>query len=196
MLAKHYPKGILFLALAASLALPVPAPAQAADDFPNLIVLVRHGDRGSEPKDDPQLTEAGKQRAQDLAAALRGTKFTAIITTQFARTRSTAQPTASALGVTPEILTITDLYSAEQASAHVQAIKQALRKHAGGAVLIVDHGNMIQDIIAALGGPTGLPMVCDPIYDHMFVLVPAGGKTQLIAARYGALSPPPTAGCM
>jgi phosphohistidine phosphatase SixA len=194
MLAKHYPKAILFLALAASCAMP--AAAQAAGDLPNLIVLVRHGDRGTEPKDDPGLAEAGKQRAQDLSAALRGTKFTAIITTQFARNRSTAQPTASALGLTPEILTITDVYNREQQDAHVRAIKEALRKHAGGSVLIVDHGNMIPDIIAALGGPHGLPMVCDPIYDHMFLLVPAGGKTQLVAARYGALSPPPTAGCM
>ena len=194
MLARHYPKGILFLALAAFCAVPVPAPA--AGNLPNLIVLVRHGDRSTAPKDDPGLTEAGKQRAQDLAAALRGTKFTAIITTQFARNRSTAQPTASALGLTPEILTITDVYNREQQDAHVQAIKEALRKRAGGSVLIVDHGNMIPDIIAALGGPTALPMVCDPIYDHMFLLVPAGGKTQLVAARYGALSPPPTAGCM
>jgi broad specificity phosphatase PhoE len=196
MLAKHHLKGILFLALAAPFVPPAPAPAQVAGDLPNLIVLVRHGDRGTEPKNDPELTEAGKQRGQDLAAALRGTKFTAIITTQFTRNRSTAQPTASALGLTPEILTITDLYNREQADAHVQAVKQALRKHAGGSVLIVDHGNMIQDIIAALGGPAGLPMVCDPIYDHMFVLVPAGGKTQLVLARYGAPSPPPMPGCM
>src|SRR5207248_969222 len=95
---------ILILATAGvSLSQPVtPSSAQrsASNDLPALVVLVRHGDTAPGSGSDPELTAAGAKRAQDLAATLRGTKFSAIVTTQLVRTRQTAQPLAGALGFT------------------------------------------------------------------------------------------------
>jgi phosphohistidine phosphatase SixA len=171
------------------------AEAPAARDLPAVIVLVRHAEKASQPKDDPPLTAAGTHRAQHLATVLRDTKLNAIITTQYLRMRSTAQPTASALELTPEILPVKDVYNSAEIDAHVKGIAGTLRKHAGGSVLVVAHGNMISEIIAALGGPQ-LPRICDPVYDHLFLLAPTSEKIQFVSARYGTPSPPPGPDCM
>jgi phosphohistidine phosphatase SixA len=171
------------------------AQAPAARDLPALIVVVRHAEKASEPKNDPPLTAAGKQRAQHLAEVLRDMKLSAIITTQYLRMHDTAQPAAAALQVTPETLPVNDVYNPAEIAAHVKAIIAALRRHAGGSALVIAHGNMVPEIIAALGGPR-LPRICDPVYDHLFVLAPASEKMHFVSARYGALSPPPEPDCM
>jgi phosphohistidine phosphatase SixA len=186
-----YCKTLLILVAASIWLQPTLSDAQtpAASDLPALIVLVRHADR--EPPDDPPLTAAGVQRARDLAAALGNTKFSAIITTQLTRTRDTAQPVATALGLTPEIVT----NNPAERDAHIKALAAALRKHAGGSVLVVSHSNLTSAIIASLGGPR-LPNICETVYDHLFVLVPTAGKIQMVNSRYGAASPPPGPDCM
>jgi broad specificity phosphatase PhoE len=158
---------------------PTPSRAQS----PALIVLVRHGDTVPNSGSDPDLTAAGAKRAQDLASALSGTKFTAIITTQLVRTKQTAQPTATALGLTPEVVA----YAAPQREAHVKSVADAVRKHAGGSVLVVGHSTTIPLIIGALGGPR-LSDICETIFDNLFALVPAGANVQFVHARYGAAS--------
>ena len=190
-------KPTLVLLLAGLSLQPLPANAQASGpgDLPLLIVLVRHADKASQPADDPPLTTAGTQRAQDLAASLKETQFTDIITTQLLRVRNTAQPVATALGLTPEVLAIKDVNSKTDQDAHIKALVAALHRLAGRSVLVVDHGNMISEIIAALGGPR-LPVICDPVYDHLFVIIPAKGKIRLISSRYGAPSPPAGPDCM
>ena len=171
------------------------AQTSVGGDLPLLTVFVRHAERASQPADDPPLSAAGTTRAQDLAASLRDTKLTAIITTQYLRVRETAQPIAAALSLTPEVFTVKNVYDAADQDAHIKAVVAALHKQAGGSVLVVDHGNMISSIIAALGGPR-LPDICDPIYDHMLVIVPIAGRIQLVSSRYGAASPPATPDCM
>jgi phosphohistidine phosphatase SixA len=171
------------------------AEVPATRDLPALIVLIRHAEKASQPNDDPPLTAAGTQRAQHLATILRDTKLSGIITTQYLRVRSTAQPTATALELTPEILPVKDVYNSAEIDAHLKALVGVLPKHAGGSVLVVGHGNMLPQIIAALGGPR-LPRICDPIYDHLFVLAPASEKMQFVSARYGAPSPPAGPDCM
>src|SRR5579864_8198921 len=82
--------------------------AQAADELP-VLILVRHADKAAQPVDDPPLTAAGTKRAQDLAEALRSAGVAAIITTQLRRTRDTAQPLATALGIVPEVVKVGEL---------------------------------------------------------------------------------------
>ena len=101
---------VLAFALTATVVLPAPLPSVAqpanrADELP-VLVLVRHADKAAQPADDPPLTAAGAKRAQDLAAALRNAGVTAIITTQLRRTRETAQPLATALGLVPEAVSV------------------------------------------------------------------------------------------
>ena len=169
------------------LAQPTPSISQTAGsaNAPALTVLVRHADRASAPADDPPLTPAGMKRAEDLAAALHDTRFSAILATDFIRTRDTARPIASALGIVPETVP----RKGQPADQHIKAIEGAVHRYAGGAVLVVNHSDTLPAIIAALGGPRIVP-ICDSIYDDMFVLVPTMGKMQFVHSRYGAPTPP------
>ena len=144
-----------------------------------VVVLVRHAEKAAEPAGDPALSPAGVARSQALAAALRDAGVTAILTTQYRRTRDTAQPLAQARGIAAEVV------SAASGEAHAQEVAAAVRRHAGGVVLVVGHSNTVPAIIAALGGPR-LPDLCDAAYAELFVLTPGAGQARLVRARYGA----------
>ena len=153
----------------------------------SLVLLVRHAEKAAEPAGDPALTPAGVTRSQALAAALQDAGVTSIITTQLRRTGETAQPLAKALGLTPEVVQ-TSAGGPGGLEAHVQAVAAAVRRHAGGVVLVVGHSNTIPPIIAALGGPR-LPDICDPIHANLFVLQLGAGEAHLVRSRYGAAEP-------
>ncbi|MBT3242250.1 MAG: histidine phosphatase family protein [Bacteroidetes bacterium] len=69
--------------------------AQDSEDF-FTIYLVRHAEKElvSDNPRNPALTECGKQRAESLANFLNAVELDAIYSTNYTRTRSTAQPTA------------------------------------------------------------------------------------------------------
>src|SRR4029079_4084954 len=71
------------------------SPAHAAPSLPAIVVLVRHADKTSDDEDAP-LSLAGSQRAQDLMRSLAHVKLSAIVTTQFIRSKDTAKPVAAA----------------------------------------------------------------------------------------------------
>ncbi len=134
------------------------------------IFVVRHAEKADATK-DPDLSEAGRARAEALAKALRDANITAIYATEFKRTQQTAAPLAKALGITVTVLPAQD-------SAALIAKLRALKGHA----LVVGHGDTIPNLIKALG-------VSEPIniaendYDNLFVLV-LDEKPQLIRLHY------------
>jgi broad specificity phosphatase PhoE len=157
-----------------------PAPATTT------VILVRHAEKASMPAADPPLTSAGEARARALLAAVRDAGVSAIITTQFARTKSTAAPAAAALGISPEVVMA-------GGATHVQDVAAAVRRHAGQTVLVVGHSNTIPAIIAALGAPQP-PPICDEEYDNLYIVtIPPAGQAKLIEAKYGDRSV--VAGC-
>jgi phosphohistidine phosphatase SixA len=179
-------------------------PANRADQLP-VLVLVRHADKSAQPADDPPLTAAGAKRAQDLAAALRNAGVTAIITTQLRRTRETAQPLATVLGLSPEVIRVGEraLVSnpaadtrlppevAEARAEYIKVLDPAVRR-LSGVVRVVGHDWSVPGLIASLGGPK-LPNICPSVYDNFFVLTSDRGKAHLIQGRYG--EPTPDTGC-
>jgi broad specificity phosphatase PhoE len=183
---------VIFAAASALLQPLVMNSAMAANDGPAMIVLVRHGETGQGPGNEPILTAAGHERAKELSAALRNVKFSAIVTTHLIRTHETAQPLATTQGLTRTVVHFDPSKSAD----YVNAAKEEIRKHAGGAVLVVGHQRSIPALIAAYGGPQ-LPIICENRFGNMFVLIPAdGGKAYLVHSHYGASSPPPGADCI
>lgn len=58
--------------------------------------LIRHAekDRSNKDKEDPELNEEGKARAQKWAKVLRDVKFNAVYSTNYKRTLQTAEPLA------------------------------------------------------------------------------------------------------
>ena len=134
------------------------------------VFIVRHAEKADDSK-DPELSEAGRARAEALANMLRDSKISVIYTTEFKRTQQTAAPLAKALA-----LTVTTLPAENQA-----ALVAKLRTSTATS-LVVGHGNTIPDIIKALGitEPVNIP---DRDYDNLFVVV-LGEKPYLIRLHY------------
>src|SRR5690606_22627139 len=74
---------------------PAPAPA------PTTILVVRHAERADAGagERDPALSQAGSARAHALAEVAADAGVTAILATQYRRTRQTAEPLAERLGL-------------------------------------------------------------------------------------------------
>jgi broad specificity phosphatase PhoE len=146
------------------------------------VVLVRHAEKAAAPEQDPPLTDAGVARARALLEALGDAGVAAIYSTDYARTRDTAQPLADATGVPVSVIA--------DARSFVDRVAQQVRtRHAGDVVVVVGHSNTIGATIEALGGtsPGDLP---DDAYDRFYIaLVQEGVPTRVIRARFGAPSP-------
>ena len=143
------------------------------------VFLVRHTEREWDGE-DPPLTPAGEARAQALAQTLRDAGVTAIITTQWRRTRDTAKPLANLLKITPEMVPVHDGKSQE----NIQEVAAAVRRHKDETVLVVGHIT-VTGVITALGGPR-LPTICEPVFSQLFFFTPVLGENGLTRLLYGA----------
>lgn len=142
------------------------------------VFVVRHAERadavaGGSPTmaSDPDLSDAGRARAQSLATALKDAKITAIFVTPYKRTQQTAEPLAKALG-----LQVTAI-DPKDAAGLIEKVKAA-----SGNVLIVGHSNTVPDILTRLGA-TDAPKLADDEYDNLFVVV-RGEKPSLVRLRF------------
>lgn len=166
---------------AAVLAMTVLAAAHAAAQS-TTVILVRHAEKEATPPSDPPLTAAGQARANDLWDAVRDAGIDAVITTQYLRTQATAQPTMTALNLSPEVVTASG-------AKHPQDVAAAVKKHVGQTVLVVGHSNTIPDIIAALGAKKPAD-ICDGEYDNLYVVTIApNGETGLVRSKFGQRAP-------
>ena len=162
---------------------PASLTAQRAQSATTTIILVRHAEKAAEPAADPPLTPAGVARADALLEFVKDAGVTAIMSTQFLRTRQTAAPTATRLGMTPEIIDA-------RAPQHPKLVADSVfAKHRGATVLIVGHSNTVPAIVAALGAP--LPAsICDAEYDNAYIVtVPTSGAASVMRVHFGAVSP-------
>jgi len=144
------------------------------------VFLVRHTEREWDGE-DPPLTPQGEARAQALAAALRDAGITAIITTQWRRTRDSVKPLAAILRITPEVVPVYEGKALE----NTQAVAAAVRRHKNEVVLVVGHIT-VTGVIAALGGPR-LPTICENVFSDLFQFIPAAGDQGLVHLHYGAV---------
>jgi broad specificity phosphatase PhoE len=158
-------------ALFTVLLLAAPAAAQT-------IFLVRHAERadaasGGSPMmaSDPDLSEAGRARAMSLAAALKDAGITAIFTTEYKRTRQTAEPIARALGIEATVVAARDM------PALIEKLKSATAN-----ALVVGHSNTVGEVIAGLGVIEPVKLQ-DTDYDNLFVVV-KGEKPTLVRLHF------------
>ena len=150
----------------------VPAAAQ------QLVFVVRHAERADAGSGgaatmatDPDLSEAGRARAQSLAAALKDAKIAAIFVTPYKRTQQTAEPLAKALGIQAVAIDPKD------AAGLIEKVKAA-----GGNVLVVGHSNTVPDVLTRLG-VSDAPKLDDRDYDNLFVVI-RGDKPSLVRLHF------------
>src|SRR5215471_8124145 len=141
------------------------SPRVAAQPGPTVVIVVRHADKDTTPADDPPLTAAGVVRAQALSAALKHAAVQAVITTQLLRSQQTGRPLADVMG-----LTMITVPRGNDIARHAAEVAAEVRRHRGGTVVVVGHGETVGPIIVALGGPR-IAEVCADEYSNLYTLV-------------------------
>ena len=160
------------LVLAALLLLPAAAAAQPA------VFLVRHAERAdggmAASGADPDLSDAGRARAESLATVLKDARITQIFVSPLKRTQQTAAPIAKLLGLEPSVVPPAD------ATALASRIKAATA--ATGNVLVVGHSNTLPPLLKALGVEEPIA-IAESEFDQLFI-VTRGATPSLLRIRY------------
>jgi len=150
----------------------------AADDITlTTFILVRHAEKQDDGSKDPDLTEAGLQRAQDLVALLIETQVDAIYSTSFRRTVNTVLPLAEAKGLEIES------YEAMKA----EAMDSLLLTNRGKTVVVSGHSNTTPWMANYFLGREAFEDFKDSDYDNVLVVTIAEkGQAKVTRLTYGA----------
>src|SRR5213595_4085805 len=137
----------------------------------SVVVIVRHAEKATNSGSDPDLSSAGRARADALARILKDSGITAIFTSEFKRTQETAAPSATSIGVTATVI------PAKDTAALVAKLHQL-----NGNALVVGHGDTIPNIVKALGINSSIN-IPDVDYSELFIVI-LGDKPQLFRLHY------------
>ncbi|WP_426177448.1 histidine phosphatase family protein [Massilia sp. TWR1-2-2] len=138
-----------------ALALHVPCSALAE---PSIIYVVRHSEKAPDGK-DPELSEQGRVRAQNIAATLHRAGITSIFSSTTTRTQQTAQPLAQRSKL------VVRTYDPGAPKALVEKVKAQ-----SGVVLVVGHSNTVPELVRLFGGAPGAD-IADNEFDRMYQLI-------------------------
>ena len=136
-----------------------------------VVVIVRHAEKAANGGSDPDLSSAGRARADELARILKDSGITTVFATEFKRTQETAAPTATATHVTPTVL------AAKDTATLVGKLHQL-----NGNALVVGHGDTIPNIVKSLGINSSIN-IPDADYSELFIVI-LGDKPELFRLHY------------
>ncbi|MHC4261147.1 MAG: SixA phosphatase family protein [Planctomycetota bacterium] len=152
---------------------------------PITVVCVRHAEKASDGGSDPDLTDAGRERAERLGRMLSAAKVTHLFSSPYARTRQTLRPLAE----------MTELEPVEYDPADTVGLRERLLELTPGSTAVVSgHSNTVPALVAALGGEVDdtRPSQWGEILDHdahdrafLLVLDPERGLLDQVELRYG-----------
>jgi phosphohistidine phosphatase SixA len=123
------------------------------------IYLVRHAEKSTEPKDNPHLTEAGKERAIALKDLLQTKKITTIYSTNTNRTKETATPLAELQNVPIQ------LYGNDTLPQLFKTIFQSKKN-----TLVVGHSNTVLKLLDAMQLKHVKISIADQEFDNLFIV--------------------------
>lgn len=142
------------------------------------IFIVRHAEKvaGVGVGNDPGLLPEGRARAALLRQMLRDVPLAAIYTSQYQRTRLTAQPTADDHKLSLRI----------HPGAEMKSLADTLRtEFPNQNVLVVGHINTAPDLLKELGVELKLD-IQDSEYDNLFlVTLDEKGRSSVLRLHYG-----------
>ena len=122
-----------------------PSPVEPVKGSKPLVVfLVRHAEKKLDDGKDPELSEDGEKRTADLAEALRSADIQHVHSTDYKRTRNTAEPIAKSAGLEIE------KYDPRDLEGFAKKLKES-----GGRHLVVGHSNTTPELTKLLGGAAG-----------------------------------------
>lgn len=136
------------------------------------VFLVRHAEKQEGP--DPSLTAAGIVRAEALAERLADVGLTEIYSTNYARTRETAEAVSKATGVK------VSLYD----PSYLPGFSESLMFTAG-RVLVVGHSNTTPGLVTLLGGDAGAPIDDASEFNRLYTVEIFADRTATSQETYG-----------
>jgi len=123
--------------------------------------VVRHAEKTSNDCNAPLLNPEGFQRANTLRDTLLSKGIDSIFVSICLRTQQTAQPLATALGIS--------LIQFNTTNTMTDSLIRRLKKMRGKDILIVGHTNTVPAIVLGLSGVTINP-IADSDFDNMFII--------------------------
>lgn len=142
--------------------------------------VVRHAERQDNSPNSP-LSAAGFNTAQALKDSLSSKKIDLVFASTFVRTQQTAQPTATAKGLSLNI------YRPDTTAGLVSHLK----KIKGKSVLVIGHSNTVPDIVSGLSNQSVAP-IPDNDFDNLYIIKVRnffGTRRTLSHLTYGNPSP-------
>jgi 2,3-bisphosphoglycerate-dependent phosphoglycerate mutase len=106
------------------------------------VILLRHAEKEADGSKDPELSEAGKKRAERLADVLSKTSIDAIYSTNFKRTENTVAPLAKSKNIAIRYYD----------GGKMNEVDEMLSKWKGGTIVICGHSNTTPAIVNYLTG--------------------------------------------
>lgn len=167
---------IINLVLLFSLIVPLQLMAQSSDGDLTTIILVRHAEKVDESS-DPDLSDAGYNRAEKLAEMFQRVSFDAVYSTNFKRTQETAKPIAEMNEL--EIQS----YNSQNPSSQVN---KWLEVHDGSTILVSGHSNSTPTFANTILGEDHFESSFDESdYGNILVItISDDGKKKLLHLRY------------
>lgn len=138
------------------------------------VILVRHAEKIDDSR-DPELSEAGKQRAQKLAELLGSQNIDAIYSTDYIRTRDTCAPVSSQKQI--EV----NLYDPR----NTEQIDAMAVDNAGKTILVCGHSNSTPRLANHYLKSTVFSDFDESDYGNILIVtIPAQGSPAFIHLRY------------
>lgn len=142
------------------------------------VLVVRHAEKATEGS-DPELTEAGQQRARALADRFCATGITSVHATQYRRTQATAAPCAESAATNVQVTTLS-----QDLEGDYKALRARILESPGGKVLVVGHSNTVPVMVKVLTGVVVAP-IGDDEYGRWFEIeIDADGIGRLRESSY------------
>ena len=146
------------------------------DDKTTIFVFVRHTEQNAEPADNPDLSEAGKARAQKLAQLVKDLEVHRAAATTTKRAIQTAQPLIDMTHCA------TDIYSKSATDAFLLS---AIAGYKGKVILVVGHSNTIPEMLNMLLGEKKYEDIAEDNYDNIYIAsVIDKGNAKVVHYKY------------
>lgn len=130
------------------------------------VFLTRHAEKATNDPKDPDLSEVGKQRAENFVVIFENQKIDRFLSTPYKRTKQTLEPLAKANG--KEVI--------EYSPTMPDILIDQVRKLENETVFISGHSNTIPDLVNRFTGKKDAKMIDDSRYGDLWQLTLVKGE--------------------
>jgi broad specificity phosphatase PhoE len=145
------------------------------------VIFARYAETEGDAEDNPGLSAAGRERAEELARVLGDVDVVAgvdaIFATQYRATQETADALAKRLRLAVQVTDVKDVNG---------LLAKILTEYKGKVVLVVTHTEPLPVLIRELHGSKKVPPMAATEHDNLYVVsIPWYGKVKTLRLKYG-----------